>query len=175
MRIPLMVSPVLASVALLAACNSAPPVPYEKAALENEVNGFRVAVVDVCLQSAIAGTPVSAMAGEDGPIVPAMMASAGEGAMWSPRNAQDILIRENGRTCEVTTTGVVTKAAQTSVEEALNDPHGFIVEKSVGEQDRKQFSKKVGDHTYRVTLAGAGMAGHAPSSKLVATVTSTPA
>lgn len=178
MRIPF----VLSVAALAAACASSDPVPYEKLAQENEVNGFRVAVVDVCLHSAMAGTPVSDMSGEDGAIVPASAAlvSANQGAvgtLWSPRSAKDILIRSDGRTCEVTTQGALTKAAQASLEEALNDPHGFVIDKTEaqGMPTDKRFSKKVGTQTFRVQLAGAGVGGEAPSSKLVATVTSTPA
>jgi hypothetical protein len=149
---------------------------------EEQVNGFRVAVVDVCLHSAMSGTPVSDMSGEDGAIVPASAALVSEnqgavGTLWSPRNAQDILIRADGRTCEVTTQGALTKAAQASLEEALNDPHGFTVDKAEaqGKPTDKRFSKKVGTQTFRVQLAGVGVGGEAPSSKLVATVTSTPA
>ena len=183
MRIPiaLCVSGCVAALAA-AACSSAPPVPREKLAQESQVNGFRVAVVDVCLHSAMAGTPVSAMSGEDGAVVPASAALVSEndgraGTLWSPRNAQEILIRADGRTCEVTTTGALVRASQTAVEEALNDPHGFVVEKAeaLGKPTDKRFSKKVGNQTYRVQLAGVGMGGDAPSSKLVATVTSSPA
>lgn len=178
MRIPI----ALCVAMLAAACSSARPVPYEKLAQEEQVNGFRVAVIDVCLHSAMAGTPVSAMAGEDGPIIPAAAEAAhanegAGGALWSPRNARNILIRESGRTCEVTTTGALTRASQAAVEEALNDPHGFVVDKTeaLGKPTDKRFSKKVGNQTYRVQLAGMGMGGEAPSSKLVATVTSAPA
>lgn len=173
---------VAVSIAALAACADTRPVPYEKAEQENEINGFRVAVVDVCLHSAMAGTPVSAMAGADGPIIPAapeVVHAHGEfsGALYAPRNAKNVLIRADGRMCEVTTQGALTKAAQASVEEALNDPHGFVMDKgeALGKPTDKRFSKKVGSQTYRVTLAGAGMGGDAPSSKLTATVTSTPA
>jgi hypothetical protein len=151
-------------------------VPYEKLAQEEQVNGFRIAVVDVCLQSAMAGTPVSAMAGVDGPIIPAapeLVSARGEGggALYSPRHAQNVLIRADGRVCEVTTSGALTKAAQASLEEALSDPHGFVVEKNSapGKPADKRFSKKVGTQTYRVILAGS------PSSQLTATVTSAPA
>jgi hypothetical protein len=178
MRIPI----ALSIAALAAACTTANPVPREKLAQEEQVNGFRVAVVDVCLHSAMAGTPVSDMSGEDGSIVPASAALVSEnegraGTLWSPRNAQDILIRSDGRTCEVTTHGALSKAAQASLEEALNDPHGFVVEKTeaLGKPTDKRFSKKVGNQTYRVQLAGAGVGVEAPSSKLVATVTSAPA
>jgi hypothetical protein len=172
----------IAFAALAAACADTRPVPYEKLAQENEINGFRVAVVDVCLHSAMAGTPVSAMAGPDGPIIPAapeIVRERGElsGALYAPRNAQHVLIRTDGRMCEVTTQGALTKAAQASVEEALNDPHGFVIDKqeALGKPTDKRFSKKVGSQTYRVTLAGSGAGGEAPSSKLTATVTSTPA
>jgi hypothetical protein len=182
MRTPIMIAVAALSAAALAACADTRAVPYEKLAQENEVNGFRVAVVDVCLQSAIAGTPVSAMSGEEGSIIPASAALTRDndgkaGTLWSPRSARNVLIRVDGRTCEVTTQGAQTKAAQASLEEALSDPHGFVVDKAeaVGKPTDKRFSKKLGTQTYRVTLAGAGMGGDAPSSKLTATVTSTPA
>lgn len=168
------------SAAAVAACADTRPVPYEKLAQEDQVNGFRIAVVDVCLQSAMAGTPVSAMAGEDGPIVPAapeLVSQRGEGAFYSPRNAKDVLIRADGQMCEVTTQGALTKAAQASLEEALSDPHGFVLDKAeaLGKPTDKRFSKKVGAQTYRVRLAGSGVGGEAPSSKLTATVTAAPA
>lgn len=182
MRTLITLSVAAVSVAALAACAETRVVPYEKVAAEEQVNGFRVAVVDVCLQSAMAGTPVSAMAGQDGPIVaaaPEIVSERGEasGALYSPRNAKSVLIRADGRMCEVTTSGALTRAAQASVEEALSDPHGFVMDKaeSVGKPTDKRFSKKVGTHTYRVTLAGSGAGGDAPSSKLTATVTSAPA
>jgi hypothetical protein len=173
---------VLSVAALAAACADTHPVPHEKLAQENEVNGFRMAVVDICLQSAIAGTPVSAMSGEEGSIVPASAALVRDndgkaGALWSPRNSQSILIREDGRMCEVTTQGALTKASQASLEEALNDPHGFVVDKAeaVGKPIDKRFSKKLGTQTFHVRLAGSGVGGDAPSSMLTATVTATPA
>jgi hypothetical protein len=177
MRIPLAVS----AFVLAAACSSAPAVPREKVAQDEHINGFRMAVVDVCLQSAMAGTPVSALAGADGSLVPASAELAagheGHGTLWAPKNAQNILIRVDGRTCEVTTRGALTRASQVAVEDALNDPHGFVVDTSeaLGQPALKRFSKKVGSQTYRVTLAGKGIGGEAPSSELTATVTSTPA
>jgi hypothetical protein len=182
MRTLIMMSVAAVSAAALAACADTRPVPYEKLAQENEVNGFRMAVVDVCLQSAISGTPVAAMSGEDGSIVPASATlirdnNGKAGTLWSPRNSRTILIRADGQMCEVTTQGALTKASQASLEEALSDPHGFVVDKAeaAGKPTDKRFSKKLGTQTYRVTLAGAGMGGDAPSSKLTATVTSTPA
>jgi hypothetical protein len=178
MRTPMLI----AVAALAAACADTRPVPYEKLAQENEVNGFRMAVVDVCLQSAIAGTPVSAMSGEDGSIVPAapeLVSERGEsgGALYSPRNTKNVLIRTDGKMCEVTTSGALTKASQASLEEALSDPHGFTIDKAeaIGKPTDKRFSKKLGTQTYHVKLAGAGMGGDAPSSTLTATVTVTSA
>jgi hypothetical protein len=95
------------------------------------------------------------------------------GALYSPRTTQNVLIRTDGRMCEVTTSGALIKAAQASLEEALSDPHGFVVERqeALGKPTDKRFSKKLGTRTYRVTLAGSG----GGSSKLTATVTSAPA
>ena len=167
MRIPLLVSVLV----LAAACADTRPVPYEKLTQENEINGFRIAVVDVCLQSAMAGTPVSDLASETGPIV------AAGADMWAPREAEGVLIRASGKTCEVTTKGPLTRASLDAVDKALNDPHGFVVETPAepkGSNVLKRYSKKVGAQTFHVTMAGSAPLADAAPGALIATVTATP-
>src|SRR5262249_24964606 len=75
-------------------------VPRDKVAQEDAVNGFRMAVVDVCLASALAGQPISDFANETGPIeaetdaalIKQAKARPGD-AVWSARHGEDILIK----------------------------------------------------------------------------------
>jgi hypothetical protein len=181
MRVPFVLSTILAA----GACASqAPEVPTATLAQEQEITGFRIAVVDVCLASAQAGKPVSELATETGPIVAvadarvlAQVKAKPDDRVWSPRDAEAVLIRSNARECEVTTRGPLTRVALDAVGEALSDPHGFVAEtrpEPKGSNIYKRYSKKVGAQTLRVTLAGSETGGEAPSSTLVATVTATP-
>lgn len=172
----------LSLIALAASACASPQkdVPAAKVAQEEEITGFRMAVLDICLASALAGKPVSDMATEEGPIMAetgsAALAEAKAGpgdSVWSPRNSERVLIKSKGLDCQVTTRGPLTLAALDSVEQALSDPHGFVPDPQAGSKpssNHRRFSKKVGSQTFHVTLVG----GDAPSSTLVATITSTP-
>ncbi len=175
--------PVLVLAAAVSACaTETPDVPASTVAREDAVNGFRIAVVDVCLASALSGTPVADLATETGPIVAATgggalaQATAGE-TVWMSRQADGVLIKASQNECQVSASGASMRAAMDAVSQALNDPHGFAPETTseaspAEASNIRRYSKTVGGRTFRVTLAGPG--AQAPSGVLVATVSSTP-
>jgi hypothetical protein len=174
---------VASAVLTVGACASeSATVPRDRLVQEDAVNGFRMAVVDVCLASALSGHPISDLANENGAIAmetdAALMAQAkaqpGD-AVWSARKGEDILIRSNSQDCQVTTRGPLTRAALDAVGDALSDPHGFVAETPAepkGSNIYKRYSKKVGAQTYRVTLAASD--AQTWNGTLTATVTPAP-
>jgi hypothetical protein len=175
MRTPLALL-VLAS-AISACATEAPDVPASTLAREDAVNGFRIAVVDVCLASALSGTPVSDLATATGPIVaapggaPAAQAKSGE-SVWTSRQANSVIIKASQNECQVSGSGASMRAAREAVAQALSDPHGFAPETPGEASDVTRYSKTVGGRVFRVTLSGPG--AQAQSGTLVAVVSSTP-
>lgn len=141
---------------------------------DETADAFRAAVVDVCVQSAISGTPVADMATETGPIVRAENASGGD--VFTSRAAKSVTIKASASGCEVSTSGPPAKQTLEIVGQGLSDPHGFVLDPQVkgsGGQVLQRYTRKVGDKTFYVTLKGAAP-GAAQASTLVATVTTTP-
>ncbi len=168
---------VLVLAAAVSACASqSPDVPASTLAREDAVNGFRMAVVDVCLASALAGTPVADLATETGPIVAATGAALGQAkpgeSVWMSRQAEGVLIKASENECQVSASGVSMQAALNATSEALSDPHGFAPDGASEASEVRRYSKKVGGRAFYVTLAGPS--AQAPSGMAVATVSSTP-
>jgi hypothetical protein len=174
MRIPFLF--LVAAAAVSGCATEAPEIPAGTLARDAVVNGFRVAVVDVCLASALKGAPVSELATETGPIVAATDTAAlarskpGE-TLWTSRHADSVLIKASQNECQVSANGAAVRAARDAVSEALSDPHGFAPETPEA-SDVRRYTKTVGGRTFRVTLAGPE--GQTPGGTLVATVVSTP-
>jgi hypothetical protein len=164
--------------AIAAGCATAKPdVPAATLAREEIVNGFRVAVVDVCVASALSGAPVAELATDEGPIVAATGAALAQAkpgeTVWTSRQAEGVLIKTSQSECRVSASGASMRAALDATSEALSDPHGFVPETAGGRSgDVRRYSKKVGDRTFRVTLEGPG--AQTASGTLVAVVTATP-
>ena len=185
MRFPVFVALVVS----VGACAS-PKAPIEpspaKVAAEQVTTGFRTAVVDVCLAAAMAGTPVGNFATETGPIEVETNATLVKLAkpqkgdeVWSSRAAKGtVVIRSNGRECQVSAMGPPVKATLDAVKQALNDPHGFVPDNSAepkAANNYQRFSKKVGARTFYVTLSGTEAGAKEHYSMLTATVTASPA
>jgi hypothetical protein len=172
-----LVGVVLAILAGACASTQADYQPQTAAKSPDEVaNGFRAAVVDVCVASAMGGTPVANLATETGPIVRSSDAS-GEGEVFTSRAAQSVIIRSSAGSCEVSTSGPSAKQTLEVVGQGLSDPHGFVLDPQVkgsGSQLLQRYTKKLGDKTLYVTLKGADTGSASQSSMLVATVTTTP-
>lgn len=164
--------------AAISGCATEPPeTPADTLAHEALVNGFRMAVVDVCLASALEGAPVAELVTATGPFVPetdtAALAHSKPGeTVWTSREAEGVLIKASQNECQVSASGASMGEVRHAVSQALSDPHGFAPETANDASDVWRYSKKVGGRTFRVTLAGPD--DQAPSGMLVATVSSTP-